>query len=147
MSNPHVLFLCTENSCRSQLAEAWLQYLGRGRVTVSSAGSEPGVMNPMTVAAMEEVGVGMGEQHPKGLGDVALETVTHVVTLCGGAEAQCPAFAGHVVRLHWPIPDPKELTLAFPTLVNDGFRAVRDNIRDRVTMLLIQLEQDAEKAQ
>ncbi len=146
MSRPHVLFVCTENACRSQLAEAWLKHLGKGRVTASSAGTRPGSVNPMTLAAMEEVGIDMTGHRSKAIDEVDLETVTHVVTVCGGAEEACPTFSGNVARLHWPIPDPKELTREFPTLVNDGFRAIRDNIRDRVTMLLIQLDRDRERA-
>ncbi|MFQ5509159.1 MAG: arsenate reductase ArsC [Leptospirillia bacterium] len=135
----HVLFLCTENACRSQMAEAWLRHLGGGAVRASSAGVRPGTLNPMTVAAMEEVGVSMEGHVSKGLEAVEDGDMTHVVTVCGEAEESCPVFPRHVERAHWPIPDPAELSREFPHLVNDGFRAIRDNIRDRVSMLLIEL--------
>jgi arsenate reductase len=136
----HVLFLCTENACRSQMAEGWLHALGDGRVRVSSAGSHPGVINPMTVLAMKEAGIDLSTHHAKGLDEVDTEAITHVITVCGNADQACPTFPGNVARLHWPIPDPKELTREFPTLVNDGFRAIRDNLRDRVSMLLLELD-------
>jgi len=136
----HVLFLCTENACRSQMAEGWLRALSGGRVQVSSAGSAPGTVNPMTVLAMSEAGVDLSSHYAKGLDAVESDHITHVVTVCGNAEQACPAFPGDVARLHWPIPDPKELTCEFPTLVNDGFRAIRDNIRDRVSMMLLELD-------
>lgn len=140
MAEPlHILFLCTENACRSQMAEAWMRHLSGGRVRASSAGVRPGVLNPMTVLAMEEAGVPMAGHVAKGLDGLDTSGVTHVVTVCGGAEEQCPAFPPGVARYHWPIPDPKELTRHFPGLVNDGFRAIGDNIRDRVSLLLLQL--------
>ncbi|MBI5137371.1 MAG: arsenate reductase ArsC [Nitrospirae bacterium] len=136
----HVLFLCTENACRSQMAEAWMRHLSGGRVRASSAGVRPGALHPMTVLAMEEAGVSMAGHHAKGLDGMDMTGVTHVVTVCGAAEARCPAFPGNVARHHWPIPDPMALTRDFPSLVNDGFRAIRDNIRDRVSMMLIRLD-------
>lgn len=133
---PHILFLCTENACRSQIAEGWLRALSGGQVTASSAGSRPGVLNPMTTASMAEVEIDLTTHRSKGLEAVDTASVTHVITLCDAASRECPAFGGDVVRMHWPVPDPAELSREFPHLVNDGFRAIRDNIRDRVLLLL-----------
>lgn len=140
---PRILFLCTENACRSQMAEGWLRALSGGKVDADSAGSRPGTMNPMTIKAMAEVGVDLSAHAPKGLDEVETEGVTHVITLCDDASKSCPTFPGDVTRMHWPIPDPAELSREFPHLVNDGFRAIRDNIRDRVLFLLRQMGVEA----
>ena len=138
--HPHVLFLCTENACRSQMAEAWLRHLGEGRIRVSSAGVRPGVLNPSTRVAMDEVGVSTEGQLAKDIGGVDVGSITHVITVCDRAEEQCPVFAGDVTRIHWSVPDPAILVKDFPELVNDGFRAVRDNLRDRVSLFVLQLQ-------
>lgn len=135
----HVLFLCTENACRSQMAEAWLRHLSGGRIRVSSAGSHPGTLNPMTVAAMQEVGIDLSGQRAKGLEAVDMDSVTLVITVCDNARQACPVFPRNVEHRHWPVVDPAQLTKDFPHLLNDGFRAVRDNLRDRVLMFLGEL--------
>jgi arsenate reductase (thioredoxin) len=135
----HVLFLCTRNACRSQMAEAWTRALSGGRVRVSSAGTHPGAVSPMTVATMAEAGIDISAQHPKGLADVDQASVTHLVTVCDLAAAECPAFSREVVRRHWPVPDPSGMEDEFRHLLADGFRAVRDNLRDRVGMFLVEL--------
>jgi protein-tyrosine-phosphatase len=136
----HVLFLCTQNACRSQMAEAWLRALSGGRVRASSAGTRPGQMSPMTVATMAEAGIDISAQRAKGLADVDGTSVTHVVTVCDLAAAECPPFPRDVVRRHWPVPDPSDMEDEFRHLLGDGFRAVRDNLRDRVRMFLVELD-------
>lgn len=135
----HVLFLCTHNACRSQMAEAWVRTLSGGRVRASSAGTRPGRINPLTVAAMAEVGIDIGSQAPKGLDAVDKAGVTHVITVCDAAAAECPTFAAPARRAHWPVPDPGELAEEFPHLMGQGFGAIRDNLRDRVWMFLVEL--------
>jgi len=136
---PHVLFLGTGNACRSQMAEVWLRHLGGGRVRASSAGTEPGEMFPMAVAAMAEVGLDLSAQRPKGLDGMDLTGVTHVVTVCDAAARGGPDFPRGVQRYHWSVPDPAGMGRDFPHLINDGFRAIRDNLRDRVGLLLREL--------
>jgi protein-tyrosine-phosphatase len=135
----HVLFLSTDNTCRSQMAEAWLKALSGGRVRASSAGTRPGQVNPMTVATMAEAGIDIAAQRPKGLADVDLGAATHVVTVCERAAAESPGLSRDVVRRHWPVPDPSEMGDEFQHLMADGFRAIRDNLRDRVGMFLVEL--------
>jgi len=135
----HVLFLSTDNACRSQMAEAWVRALGSGRVRASSAGTHPGRVNPMTVATMAEAGIDIAAQRPKGLDQVDGPSVTHVVTVCEGAAAAGPAFGRSVVRRHWPVPDPSDMPDEFQHLMADGFRAIRDNLRDRARMFLVEL--------
>jgi arsenate reductase len=136
---PHVLFLGSGNACRSQMAEAWLRRLGGDGVVAASAGTAPGTMAPMTAAAMAEAGLDLSGQHPKGLDGVDLDGVTHVVTVCDAAARACPDFPREVNRRHWSVPDPAGLAEDFPHLINDGFRAIRDNLRDRVCLLLREL--------
>jgi arsenate reductase len=139
MAIPHVLFVSTGNACRGQMAEGWLRALGGGRVRVSSAGLGPGAVAPATVTAMAEAGVDISGQGPKGLEAVDTASVTHVITVCDEAAAGCPDFPRAVARRHWSVPDPADLAQDFPHLVNDGFRAIRDNLRDRVWLLLKEL--------
>lgn len=135
----HVLFLCTRNACRSQMAEAWVRALSGGGVRASSAGTRPGAVSPMTVATMAEAGIDISAQRPKGLAEVDQASLTHVVTVCDLAAADCPPFSRDVVRRHWPVPDPSEMEDEFKHLLAEGFRAVRDNLRDRARMFLVEL--------
>ncbi len=127
---PRVLFVCVENSNRSQMAEAFARRLGGNRVDARSAGSRPsGRINPRAVAFMAERGVELTAQHSKSLDDVGSEPFDAVVTMgCGDA---CPWIAA-ARREDWALPDPKSLDDA-------GFRQVRDDIERRVAGLLREL--------
>jgi arsenate reductase len=127
-----VLFLCTSNSCRSQMAEAWLRELGGEGFTVFSAGLEPHGVHPLTIKVMEEAGCDMSGHRSKHLdefvGEVAFD---FLITVCSNADERCPVFPGMGERLHWPFEDPagfkgpEEQQLAF-------FRQVRDQIKDKI---------------
>jgi len=127
-SLPRLLFVCIENSCRSQMAEGIARALGRDRVAAFSAGSRPsGQVNARAVQFMAEKGIDLTPQHSKGLDDLPTGiTWDYVVTMgCGDA---CPWLpARH--RLDWDLPDPK-------TLDDDGFRHVRDHIEQLVHGLM-----------
>jgi protein-tyrosine-phosphatase len=138
-TEPHVLFLSVTNACRGQMAEAWLRALSGGRVRASSAGLEPGPLSPAAVAAMADAGVDIAAQRPKGLEAVEAASLTHVITVCDAAAAACPDFPRGVERRHWSVPDTALLEQDFPRLVDDGFKAIRDNLRDRVRLLLAEL--------
>jgi arsenate reductase len=94
-----------------------------------SAGSDPGVINPLAIQALAEVRIDISTYQAKGLAAIALEQVDAIVTLC--AEEVCPVVPGKVTRLHWPLPDPKDLA---------SFRAVRDELRARLAKYLRVLE-------
>ena len=134
---PRVLFVCVENSCRSQMAEAFLRRLSAGRVEAESAGSRPsGTVNPRAVAAMAEVGCDLTTHASKSLEDVAPRTpgaaqrFDVVITMgCGDACPWVPAAR----REDWALPDPKAMDI-------EGFRAVRDEIGTRVAALLDSLD-------
>ena len=129
-----VLFVCIHNSARSQMAEKFLNELGKGRFVAESAGLEPGVLNPVVVAVMREAGYDIAGSATKSVHDLLREGRSYdcVVTVCDPEAAErCPVFPGKVVRLHWGFRDPSsfqgstEEKLAFT-------RTVRDEIREKI---------------
>lgn len=122
-----VLFICVENSCRSQIAEGFARQLGTGVLEPTSAGSKPsGKINPMAIEVMKELGVDLSRQASKGLSDVSSDAWDFVITMgCGDA---CP-FVPSRARRDWAIADPKHLPL-------DEFREVRDQIGQKVKGLI-----------
>ncbi|HET9951137.1 MAG TPA: arsenate reductase ArsC [Candidatus Eisenbacteria bacterium] len=124
---PSLLFVCVENSCRSQMAEGFAHALGGGRIEASSAGSRPsGRVNPRAIRFMAERAVDLAPQRSKGLDDLPARRWDYVVTMgCGDACPHLPA--KH--RLDWDLPDPKNLD-------DDAFRSVRDRIEGLVKDLV-----------
>jgi arsenate reductase len=131
-----VLFVCVGNTARSQMAEAFLKRACPG-IYVESAGLEPGVLNPLAVATMREVGIDISGNTTQSALDVykSGKLFSHVITVCdeAGAEA-CPLFPGIVKRLSWNIPDPAALT-GPPHGKLDAVRAIRETIRHHVDAL------------
>ncbi len=127
-----ILFVCIENSCRSQMAEGFARKVGAGFVEAYSAGSEPsGVVNPKAIGAMREVGIDISSQHSKGFDSLPEEEWDAIVTMgCGDA---CP-FLSTKKRIDWDLPDPKELP-------PPEFNEVRDEIKRRVIELLATLKE------
>lgn len=106
-----VLFLCTGNSARSQIAEALLNWKGKGRFVAESAGSRPAPrVNPHAIATLERHGLSWGGQPPRGLDAVADRRWDIVITVCDNAKESCPLFPGQPVTAHWGMPDPAEVT-------------------------------------
>ena len=131
---PHLLFVCIENSNRSQMAEGFARTLGRGRVAAFSAGSRPsGIVNPRAIQFMKEKGIDLTVQLSKGLDDLPQVRWDWIVTMgCGDACPTLPAMH----RLDWELPDPKHLP-------DDEFRAVRDRVEQLVAALLAEATVDA----
>ncbi len=117
-----VLFVCTGNSCRSQMAEGWLRHLSEGRIAVESAGLEAHGVNPMAIAAMAEQGVDIRSQTSKTVDEGMLARADLVVTVCDHADAHCPVLPPGVRKQHWPFPDPAK--------AQGDARAVRQVFRD-----------------
>ncbi len=121
---PRVLFLCTGNSCRSQMAEGWLRQLAGERFDALSAGTHPEGVNPQAVVAMERAGVDISAQGSKSLAAVLEQggPPELVISVCAAAEAACPSLPGRTVRQHWPFPDPAgaQGSAAERALVFDG---------------------------
>ena len=123
-----VLFLCTHNSARSQMAEAWLQALDGGRYEAASAGTEATRVHSLAVRAMAEVGVDLGGHASKTLDRFVGERWDWVITVCDAANEACPVFPGAAHRLHWSFEDPSRATGADEARLA-VFRRVRDEIR------------------
>lgn len=121
-----MLFLCTHNSARSQMAEGLLGHLGGEIFEPVSAGTEATRVRPEAIEAMREIGVDISGQRSETLDRYLDEPFDYVVTVCDGANEACPVFPGARERLHWSLPDPSAVT-------GEGrmgaFRSVRDRIR------------------
>lgn len=139
MSKPIIYFLCTGNSCRSQMAEAWgAKYLG-DKFDVYSAGIEAHGLNPNAVKAMKEVGIDITNQTSDIIDPEILNKAEYVITLCGDANDKCPITPPHVMRWHWGFDDPARAqgTDEEKWAV---FQRVRDEIGERVQMFAEQGE-------
>lgn len=136
----HLLFLCTGNSCRSQMAEGWARTLGGEWLEVRSAGIESHGKNPRAIEVMAEAGVDISEQASTRLTDAMLDWADYVVTVCGHADEHCPALPPGTYKEHWPLDDPARAS-GSDEEVMAVFRASRDEIRRRVKDLLQRLQQ------
>lgn len=131
MAKKRVLFLCTGNSCRSQMAEGWLRHIAGDRVEVCSAGTKPASLNPTAVAVMRESGIDISAHRSKHVDEFAGQDFLFVITVCDSAREACPVFPGALYQLHWSFDDPaaadgtEEEKLAV-------FRRVRDEIAGQV---------------
>ena len=134
----NLLFLCTGNSCRSQMAEGWARKLGSDGLSVQSAGIEAHGKNPRAIAVMQEVGVDISGQASTKLTDAMLNAADYLVTVCGHADEHCPVVPAHVRKEHWPLTDPAKATGTEEEIMTT-FRASRDDIRNRVADLLQRL--------
>jgi len=130
-----VMFVCTGNSARSQMAEGFAKHLGRGRVEAWSAGVEPSQLNPCAVRAMQEKGIDISGQHSKAFDWDLARQMDVVVTVCGHANESCPVLPPEVKRLHWPLEDPAAATGTDAEILAT-FRRIRDQVESRVTELL-----------
>jgi len=140
VSKAKVLFLCTGNSARSQMAEALLRRHAGDRFEVHSAGLEPKDINPYTVRVMDEIGVDVSGHRSKDVREyLGRVHFGYVITVCDHAEKNCPIFPGVSVRLHWPFEDPAHFEGSDEEKAA-RFREVRDQIDARVRAWLT--EQD-----
>ncbi|TAL15941.1 arsenate reductase ArsC [bacterium] len=131
-----VLFLCTGNSCRSQMAEGWLRHLSGGRVEALSAGTKPISVHPLAIRAMAEAGVDISGQRSKSADEYMDREIDLLVTVCDSARESCPIFTGKVgERRHMPFEDPASAVGSYEEVM-EVFRRVRDEIRDGVEELL-----------
>jgi arsenate reductase len=136
MAHKRVLVLCTGNSCRSQMAEAWVNHLLGARWEARSAGTRPApAVHPLAVRVMAEVGVDIGGRAPQHVGPLAREAWDVVVTVCDSARESCPFFPGPVERLHVSFEDPA-LAEGSEEQRLGVFRRIRDEIRERLLPLL-----------
>ena len=123
-----ILFLCTHNSCRSQMAEGLVNYYLGDRFEACSAGTEATSVNPTAIAVMKEIGIDISGHRSKHMNDFLRQDIETVITVCGNADQACPVFPGQLNRHHWGFDDPAHATgTEEEKLV--VFRRVRDEIR------------------
>lgn len=139
MDKTRVLFLCTGNSARSQMAEVFLRYYAGDRFEAHSAGLEPKPINPLTLAVMEEIGFDLSEQRSKGVEVYLGKThFDYLITVCDDADKNCPTvWPGVNQRLHWSFEDPAQFVGTEEQKLAK-FRQIRDAIRERVKAWLTQ---------
>jgi arsenate reductase len=137
MEKPRVLILCTKNSARSQIAEAFLRKYAGDRLEVFSAGFEPTEIHPLTRKVMAEVGLDLSDQHAKSVKEYLGKVVfAYLITVCEKAEKDCPiAFPGVLLRMYWPFEDPVS-DIGSDTQKLQKFREIRDKIERRIQLWL-----------
>jgi arsenate reductase (thioredoxin) len=130
-----VLFLCTENSCRSQMAEGLVNHDLAGQVQAFSAGVRPSRVNPRAIQVMDELGIDISQHRSKSVDDLAWERFDMVITVCDLAQEQCPIFAGETEVIHVSFPDPAK-AMGTEEEIMAVFRQVRDALREQLVPLL-----------
>lgn len=135
MNSQRVLFICTHNSARSQMAEGWLRHLGGGNYEAHSAGTEATDVRPLAIEAMREVGIDISGQESKTLERYLRQPWDYVITVCDQAGGSCPVFPGGKRRLHWSFPDPS-MAEGSDAQRLEVYRRVRDHIRARIEELV-----------
>ncbi len=132
-----VLFLCTGNSARSQMAEGWLRHLAGDRFEVFSAGTHPVGLNPGSVEAMAEVGIDISAHRSKSVSEFLTQPFDYVMTVCDRAKESCPTWPGPTHLVHWSFDDPAAATDSDEAR-RRLFRRVRDEILGRIKGFLVQ---------
>jgi len=135
-----VIFLCTANSCRSQMAEGIARHLGKGIIEPYSAGLFSFHVHPRAKEVMKEIGIDISKQESKAVDEELLRKMDIVITLCRRAEASCPATPPEIKRIHWPIEDPVG-TVGTEEEVMDAFRKARYKIKEKIESLISELKE------
>lgn len=136
-SKPLVYFLCTGNSCRSQIADGFLNAIGGDKFEVKSAGLEAHGLNPRAVQVMHDAGVDISGNSSDVINPEILNRATYVITLCGHADEHCPAIMNpNVIKWHWGFDDPAKATGTEEEIM-EQFRTVRDSIKARIEQFVI----------
>ena len=130
-SRKRVLFICTHNSARSQMAEGYLRHIAGDRFDVYSAGTEATLVRPQAIGVMDEIGIDISDQTSKTLQQYLPERWDYVITVCDDANESCPVFPGTSDRSHWSFPDPSKATGTEAERLQ-VYRDVRDQIVQRI---------------
>ena len=141
-----VLFLCTGNSARSQLAQAILEQMAGGAATAASAGSHPKPLHPNAIAVMREHGIDISSRQPRHVSAVAGTRFDYVITLCDRLREICPEFPGRPEAIHWSIPDPAAAGGSDAATL-PAFRAMAAGLRTRIWFLLARIGDATDRAQ
>lgn len=137
----NILFLCTGNSCRSQIAEGWARHLGGDFFQAQSAGIESHGKNPRAIAVMQDVGADISHQESTRLTDEMLASANYLVTVCGHADEYCPKLPAGLRKEHWPLDDPARATGSEEEIMA-AFIECRDDMRQRVADLIERLTKE-----
>lgn len=138
MPKLRILFVCTANSARSQMAEGFARRFGGDLIKVESAGITPGQLNPYAKQVMNEVGIDISQQISEALASKELQEFDYLVTVCGDARDNCPVLPSHLKSEHWPLPDPAR-TQGNTDKILTTFRVIRDQIEQRVKEFLARI--------
>ncbi|MDQ6980141.1 MAG: arsenate reductase (thioredoxin) [Ghiorsea sp.] len=130
-----VLFLCTGNACRSQMAEGWLKHLAGETYEVYSAGIVAHGKNPLAIAAMQNAGIDISMQKSEALAPALLDEIDLLITVCGNADENCPIVPVSCEKQHWPFDDPAK-AVGSEAEITVEFHRVRDQIRDKIKAFL-----------
>ncbi len=132
-----ILFLCTGNSCRSQMAEGWTRHLKGNLIEPYSAGTETHGLNPNAVRVMAEAGVDISGHESKTVADLETKEFDYVITVCSDADQNCPIFPGKTIKVHHGFDDPPKLAKTAKTEEEElsHYRRVRDEIRNFIETL------------
>ncbi len=131
-----VLFLCTQNSARSQMAEGFLRTKGKGIIQAFSAGTDPApAVNPNAIQVMSEFNIDIRDQRSKNLAQFLDQPFDTIITVCDRAREACPVFAGNPTRIHWSIPDPTEIS-GTPDERYHAFRSIALELDERINYFL-----------
>ena len=136
MAAQRVLFLCTHNSARSQMADGLLRQLGGDRFEAHSAGTEATNVRRLAIKAMSELGIDISKHTSKTLDSYVSDRFAYVITVCDDANEACPYFPNAEHRVHWSLPDPSEATGTEDEQLA-VYRKVRDELRARITQELV----------
>lgn len=131
MRKKRVLFICTHNACRSQMAEGLLNALYGDRYEAYSAGTEPSAVNPCSIRVMAEIGIDISKHTSKSLKEFLEQEFDFVVTVCDNARQTCPVFPGKVKMLHWGLKDPSGATGSEKEMLG-VFRKIRNQIKEKI---------------
>jgi len=130
-----IMFLCTGNSCRSQMAEGFAREYGEETVDAYSAGLTPAGVNPRAVAVMKEIGIDISKQKSEAIDGKLLKQMDVIITLCGHAEALCPRTPPGIKRIHMPVDDPVG-TIGSEEEIMRAFRRARDEIKEKIGVFI-----------
>ncbi len=125
------MFLCTGNSCRSQMAEGFARELGKGLIESHSAGLAPCYVHPLAIKVMSESGIDISHQKSKAIDNELLKEMDLIITLCGHADAACPSVPEGIKKIHMPVDDPVSTVGSDDEILN-AFRKARDEINYKI---------------
>jgi protein-tyrosine-phosphatase len=138
MYSGSVLFLCTHNSARSQMAEGLMRHISGGKIRVSSAGSEPATIHPDAIRTMDALGINIRSQHAKAFNEVIDQSFDTVITVCDRAREVCPTFPGEGRQIHWGFPDPAAIEDDLAR--QQAFAQTAQRLQARIQQYLITLQ-------